>query len=133
MDSEGQFVLISWEALAFVFAILPGIAGLAYCYACGRTRERPTWSGYWSLLRTANKAKSEAYRKTAGLFSSPSSPKWTVGVLAWLFMLFIVAVVSPSRIITLSCLAICVPGSGIAYLVGRATNLRRDTFHSSII
>ncbi len=118
MNGEGQIVAIPWEALAFVFAILPGITGVAYCYACGRTRERPTLSGYWEQLRIVKKAKSDAYRKTAGLFSSPGSTTWSVGFLAWLFM-FIVAVVGPSQVITLSCLALCVPFSGIAYVVGR--------------
>ena len=110
--------MITWQALAFVFAILPGVAGLTYCYVSGRKRERPTWSGYWSLLKVANKAKSEVYRRAAALFSSPSSPKWTIGALAWLFA-FIVALVGPSRILTLSCLVLCLPGSVIAYLVGK--------------
>lgn len=111
-------MLITWEALAFVFALLPGIVGLAYCYACGRKGELPTWSEYWNLLKTARRGKSEAYRETAGLFSSPGSAKWTVSALAWLFM-FIVAMVSPGPIVTLSGLVLCIPGSGIAYLVGR--------------
>ena len=118
MNGEEQIVLIAWEALAFVFALLPGIAGLAYCYTCGRNRKSPTWSGYWKLLSAANKAKSEAYRKTAGLFSSPRSPNWMVGALAWLFM-FIVALVSPGPVVTLSGLALCVPGSAAAYCIGR--------------
>jgi len=118
MNDEWQIVLITWEALAFVLAILPGIAGLAYCYVCGRSRERPTWSGYWNLLKTAKKAKTESYRKTAELLSSPSSPKLIVGLLAWLFV-FILAVVGPSRIVTLSCIGLCIPGSAIAYFIGK--------------
>ncbi len=118
INAEGDVLLIPWEALAFVFALLPGIVGLAYCYTCGRTRESPTWRGYFRVLRMANRAKSEAYRETASLFSTPTSPRWMIGGLAWLFIL-IVAVVSPSGILTLTGLGACVPGSLVAYLVGR--------------
>lgn len=111
-------MLIPWEALAFVFALLPGIAGLAYCYTCGRKRELPRWSGYWELLGVANKAKSEAYRQTAGLFFFPGSPKWAMGALAWLFS-FIVSMVSPGPFVTISGIAICIPISWLAYWLGR--------------
>ena len=110
-------MIVGWEALAFVFALLPGIAGIAYCYSCGRTRESPTWSGYWKLLSAANTAKANAYKRTAGLFSS-YSPRWMVRVLAWVFMA-IVALVGPGQIMTLLGIALCIPGSAIGYWIGR--------------
>jgi hypothetical protein len=122
MDGGESFVLISWEALAFVFAILPGIVGIAYCYTCGCKRERPTWSGYWNILKIANRAKREAYRKTAEMFASSSQ---VVSLLAWVFAL-IVALVSPSRIVAAVCLLLCVPASVIGYYVGRSRSKPGD-------
>lgn len=61
-------MLIGWEALAFVFAILPGLVGIAYCYTCGRFRKRPHCKGYTDLYSISKKAQKDAYKKTAELF-----------------------------------------------------------------
>jgi hypothetical protein len=56
-------MLISWEALAFVFAIMPAIVALACCYECGVKAKTPSLGGYLKLLKIAEKAKRESYRQ----------------------------------------------------------------------
>ena len=112
-------MLIIWEALAFVFAILPGIVGISYCYTCGRARERPNLTGYLDLLKISNKAKKEAYRKKAGLFMLPISPIWIVCFLAWVFSV-IVKLMGPNPILTAGLLLLALPFSAIAYFIGKA-------------
>ena len=77
-------MLISWEALAFVFAIMPAIVALAYWYECGIKAERPSLGGYLKLLKVAENAKRESYRQAAEMFRGEKSPAFVVGLLAWL-------------------------------------------------
>ena len=112
-------MLITWEALAFVFAILPGIVGVIYCYTCGRFRELLIFTCYLDLLKISNKAKNKAYRKTAGLFTLPISPKWVVCFFAWIFSV-IVALMGPNPILTAGLLLLAFPLSAIAYFIGKA-------------
>ena len=111
-------MLISWEALAFVFAIMPVIVVLAYCYECGVKGERPSPSGYLKLLKIAEKAKKESYRQTAEIFQDEKSPVFFVGMLAWLFSL-IVSLLSPGSLEVLACFVVAIPTSFIAYIIGR--------------
>ncbi len=55
----------SWEALAFVFAALPGIVAIAYAYECGISGGKPTLAGYLRMLRGSNEAKNEACEEVA--------------------------------------------------------------------
>ena len=111
-------MLIAWEALAFVFAILPGIVGVAYCYTCGRFCKRPSITSYLDLLKMSGKAKKKAYRKTAGLFSGMGAPIWIISFLAWIFSI-IVSIMGPNTILTISLLLLALPVSAIAYFIGK--------------
>ena len=118
MSGEVRLFIVSWEALAFVFAILPGLVAIAYCYDCGHKKKKATFVGYWNLLKLTNRAKKQAYRKTAeALLPFPPAGAMVVG-FAWLFAL-IVALVSPAAVITAVCLVLAVPSSAIAYYFGR--------------
>jgi membrane protein DedA with SNARE-associated domain len=112
-------MLITWEALAFVLAILPGIVGVIYCYTCGRFRKLPSLTGYLDLLKISNKAKNKAYRKTAGLFSQIGAPIWIVCFLAWFFSV-IVELMGPNPILIVVLLLLALPFSAIAYFIGKA-------------
>ncbi len=118
-------MLIGWEALAFVFAILPGIVGIIYCYTCGRFRKRPNFTGYLDLLKISNKAKKEAYRKTAGLLIHPLSPKWVVTFLLWIISV-IVSLMGPNPILIVGLLLLALPSSAIAYFIGRRQPQLKD-------
>jgi len=95
MSREVEVVLVSWRALAFVFAILPGIVGIAYCFECGRKHVRPSFSGYLAMFKMARRAKDEAYKKTAETLS-PSRDRRGLGVLLVCVFMLVVALVGPS-------------------------------------
>lgn len=109
--------LTSWEALAFIFAVLPGIVAIAYCYECGVKRKKPTIQDYFKLLKLAKRAQNESYNHTAGIFT-PNSSKWLAALLVWIMWL-IVVLVSPSFKFTIICLLISIPVSGVAYYIGK--------------
>ena len=118
MSREVEVTLVSWRALAFVFAILPGIVGIAYCFECGRKCVRPSFSSYLAMFKMAKRAKAEAYKKTAEALL-PSHDRRGLGVpLAWVSML-VVALVGPSVWITSACLVVSIPVSVVAYYVGK--------------
>jgi hypothetical protein len=118
MNPDGSFILISWEALAFVFTALPGIVAVAYCYECGKEHRSPTLSGYYNMLKMAKKAKSEAYKKTADTIIPTASRKSGSTLLAWVFIL-IVALVGPGPVVTVIMLLLSIPASVVSYCVGR--------------
>jgi len=119
MSREIEVILVSWRALAFVFAILPGIVGIAYCFECGQKRVRPSFSGYFAMFKMARRAKGEAYKKTAECLL-PSGDRQGLEVpLAWVFIV-VVALVGPGVWITSSCLVVSIPASVVAYYVGKS-------------
>ena len=119
-------MLIAWEALAFVFAVMPAIVLLAYCYECGRKGERPQWKGYLRLLRLTSRAKKESYRKTAQLFAGQRpSAGWVVKLIAWLFAL-IVTLVGPGIQVVLICFVASVPASFFVYFIGKRQGANRN-------
>jgi len=118
MNREVEVILVSWRALAFVFAILPGIVGIAYCFECGQKRVRPSFSGYFAMFKMARRAKGEAYKKAAESLL-PSRDRRGLGVpLAWVFIV-VVALLGPDVWITSSCLVVSVPASAMAYYMGK--------------
>lgn len=118
-------MLIGWEALAFVFAILPGIVGIAYCYTCGRFRKRPKLAGYLDFINITNKAKKDAYIKTAELFRFTGSTKGII-FLAWIFSIIVDYIMSPHFIFTIALLLFALPLSVIAYLIGKRQPQLKD-------
>lgn len=118
MGGEYDFILVSWRALAFVFAVLPGIVGIAHCFECGQKRKRPSPSGYMAMFALARKAKNEAYRKTAEAITSSSNTHALPICLAWAFAL-VVTLVGPDVWVTVVCLVLCIPASAVAYCIGR--------------
>jgi hypothetical protein len=111
-------MMIGWEALAFVFAIMPAIVALVYCYECGLKTKTPSVSEYFKLLKFTEKAKKESYQDVAQLFGYGKSPVFYVGLLAWLFSV-IVSLLSPNFWVVLACFVVSIPASFIAYLIGR--------------
>lgn len=119
-------MLITWEALGFVFAILPGIVGIAYCYTCGRFRKRPKLTGYLDFINITNKAKKDAYLETAKLFQFTVSGT-TKGIifLAWVFSI-IVELMGPNFILTIVLLLLALPLSVVVYFIGKGQPQLKD-------
>ena len=118
MNLCDSFIFVSWEALSFVFAVLPGIVAIAYCYECGKDNKSPKISGYFNMLKLAWKAKSEAYKKTADALVPASKFKHGSTLLAWMFI-FIVALVGPGLVITAIALLLSIPATIISYYMGK--------------
>ena len=115
MNGEELIILVPWQALAFVFALLPGILLISYCLSCGLEGKKPSFRDYWKLFKSTKKAQKEAYRKTASFFSSNSL---IIKLLIFLFIL-IVFIVGPHLLLKLICLFLTVPISVIAYFMGK--------------
>lgn len=115
-------MLLTWEALATVFALLPAIAALAYLYECGKTRAFPSLVAYVRLVLMLQKAKSEAYKRTAESFV-PSSSSGATRALASLLALAVFFIGSDLRFVAAGYILsiILLP---FAYLSGRRNTHR---------
>lgn len=107
-------MLILWEGLATVFALMPGLAALAHVYANGRLRRRPSIREYLSLVLFLQRAKGEAYRKTADAFTGSSLLAIPIG---WCLAL-IVAVIGCDKAFVLAGYVVLVILLPLAYVLG---------------
>ncbi len=112
-----DIILISWQALAFVFAILPGIAGIAYCFECGQRHVPPTFKDYMTMFKMARKAKSDAYKKTGETLMS-TRRRGLAKIFAGACMI-IVVLLGPGIWITGTCLILAIPASALSYYIGK--------------
>lgn len=108
----------SWEALAFVFAIIPAIVSLAYFYHCGHSAKTPSLRELFRHMRMAEKAKGESYKRTAQAFMTDKSPAGLIAIAAWGLAL-IVCSFGPGLRLVLVCFVLAVPCSVLSYLLGK--------------
>ena len=81
-------IWIPWQALSFTLSLAPIIALVGYLVDCRKQRQRPSFRGFWVLLRVVKKAKQESYRQTAKALAPGDAPRISVAVLAWLLIAF---------------------------------------------
>jgi len=81
-------ILVPWQALSFTFSLIPVIALVAYVLDCRKQQKKPSFRGYWVLLRVLREAKRESYDQTARVLLPGDTLRIIVAVLAWLLIVF---------------------------------------------
>ena len=110
-------MLISWQALATVFAAMPALAAVTYLYDSGKTGKRPTFRGYFQLLLFLRKAKQKAYEQTADVVGANSGPV-AKRVLVWTIVL-VLAAVGSDYVFAAGTYAFCVVALPFSYRLGK--------------